>query len=213
MYQLIRRLEATNQRFNVTGWLEACVSFNARDGFVYRVAAEGGSGYIRNKVLRKALEGEREMTLAHAAAKAALSIDNYDITLAPAATGTLGEAAVELRPRRRDILLVNGRAVITDPEADLLRVEGTLSKSPSFWTKAVHVVRRYARVGGVRVPVEMESTAEVRVAGSSEFRMRVQYVSINGVAVGSGPESRGEPCFRNSELTSPSSTGNLSPLP
>ena len=194
-YQSIRHLQATNARFNVTGWLTACVSRNARDGFVYRVAAEGGSAYIRNKVLRKALESERDMAAKNAAAAAALSIDNYEMTLAATPAMPLGETAIEIRPRRKDVLLVNGRVVISDPEADLLRVEGRLSKSPSFWTRSVEVVRRYARVGGVRVPTEMESTADVRIAGRSHFRMRTWYRSINGVAVDFQPETPAAPCL------------------
>jgi hypothetical protein len=44
----------------------------------------------------------------------------------------------------------------------------------------VDVVRRYARIAGVRVPVELESTAHVRLAGRSEMRITYQYTSING---------------------------------
>jgi hypothetical protein len=44
----------------------------------------------------------------------------------------------------------------------------------------VDIVRRYERVGGVRVPVEMSSTADVRIAGASSFVMTYDYTMING---------------------------------
>lgn len=64
-----------------------------------------------------------------------------------------------------------------------MRVEGLLSKRPSFWTRKVHVMRRYARIDGVRVPVEMQSSASVLVVGESSFSMTYQYMTVNGRAV------------------------------
>lgn len=185
-----RRLEARNDRFRAAGWLEACVRQERNNAFSYRVTAEGGSGYIRNKVLRRALDGERDLIRTGATAGAALTTANYDMSTSTGrGSPALGELVIDLRPRRRDVLLVDGRAVVTDPEGDLLRVEGRLSKSPSFWTRSVRVVRRYGRVSGIRVPVEMESTADVRIAGRSSFRMRWSFLSVNGIGVESAPAS------------------------
>jgi hypothetical protein len=61
-----------------------------------------------------------------------------------------------------------------------LRIEGKLSKTPSFWTRRVDVVRRYERKGGVRVPMSIESTAQVFIAGRSTFKMTFDYEIING---------------------------------
>ena len=77
---------------------------------------------------------------------------------------------------------------VTDTEADLVRVEGRLAKSPSFWARRVDIVRRYGRVAGVRVPLSVESTAHVRIAGPSAMTMTYQYEMVNGRPVTS-PES------------------------
>jgi hypothetical protein len=45
-------------------------------------------------------------------------------------------------------------------------------------------VKQYARVGGLRVPIRVESTAQVRVAGTSTMTMTYAYEMINGVNVG-----------------------------
>jgi hypothetical protein len=90
---------------------------------------------------------------------------------------------VDVRPRRKHVMLVNGALVIESDSADLVRVEGDLSQRPSFWTKRVHVVREYDRVGGVHVPVSMKSTADVLIVGSSSFSMTYRYSEINGKTV------------------------------
>jgi len=85
---------------------------------------------------------------------------------------------------RHDITLIDGAVYITDTDADLVRVEGRLAKNPSFWTRRVDVVKQYARVGGLRVPIRIESTAQIRFAGTSTMTMTYDYEMINGVNVG-----------------------------
>ena len=65
-----------------------------------------------------------------------------------------------------------------------MRVEGRLSKTPSFWTRRVEVVRHYQRIQGVRVPMLIESVASVLIAGRSTFKMMYQYASVNDSHVG-----------------------------
>src|SRR5205085_10783265 len=60
-------------------------------------------------------------------------------------------------------------------DGELTRIEGKLSKAPSFWTRRVDVVRRYERKGGVRVPMSIESVASVLIAGRSTFKMTYEY--------------------------------------
>ena len=72
---------------------------------------------------------------------------------------------------------------VTRQDADLLRVEGRLAKNPSFWTTRVDVVRRYDRVGGIRVPVRLDTTAQIRVAGASTMSVVYDYQMVNGVDI------------------------------
>lgn len=88
-----------------------------------------------------------------------------------------------VKPKRREVSLIDGAVFVTQEEADLLRVEGRLAKNPSFWTKRVDVVRRYSRLGGVRVPTRLDSVAQVRLAGASTLSMTYEYEMVNGVSV------------------------------
>ena len=69
------------------------------------------------------------------------------------------------------------------------------SKNPSFWTRRVEIVRRYGRVAGVRVPIEIDSVAQVLIAGRSTFRMTYEYQSLNGQQVGD-PQPRPNPAAK-----------------
>jgi hypothetical protein len=74
-------------------------------------------------------------------------------------------------------------------------LEGRLVKSPSFWVRRVEIVRRYERVAGVRMPVALESAANLLIGGRSTFRMTYEYESVNQRPIGS-PQPRtgaGEP--------------------
>lgn len=179
-YRAIRYLEARNERFKMHGWLEAETELGP-DGFQYRILREGGAEYIRHKVLRKLLENEDKLFATRDASMAAVTPKNYELRGSEAAEPGLVKLLV--KPRRRDISLVDGAVFVTEDDADLVRVEGRLAKNPSFWTRQVDVVRRYDRIAGMRVPTALESVAQVRFAGTSTLSMRWEYESINGVAV------------------------------
>jgi hypothetical protein len=186
-YRALRHLEARNQTFGVYGWMDAWTESDHSSGFRYEIVAEGGSGYIRKRVLRAALEGEREIWATHGSERAALTPENYAFeerdSLEP------GVMRVAVKPKRKDVVLIEGSIFVGAEDGDLLRVEGRLSKTPSFWTRHVDVMRRYERISGVRVPVALESVASVLIAGRSTFRMSYEYETINGERVGN-PEPR-----------------------
>ncbi len=181
-YRALRRLEATNPKFNHRAWLLAWTEYDRATGFRFSIVAEGGSSYIRTHVLRAALLGEQKMWANNEPQRASLSNENYTFDNDVPDEG--GLAAVGLKPKRKDVLLVEGAIFVQPNDGDLARIEGKLSKAPSFWTRRVDVVRRYQRIAGVRVPVSIESVAHVLIAGRSTFKMTYEYETINGHRVG-----------------------------
>lgn len=181
-YRAIRHMEAQNDRFNLRGSLDAVTSLDADGRFSYTILREEGSDYIRNKVLRAILENEEKLFATTDPSRAALTPLNYELNAAaPAEPGVVRLLA---KPRRRDISLVEGSVFVTRDDADLVRVEGRLAKNPSFWTTRVDVVRRYERVSGIRVPIRLDTTAQIRIAGASTMSVVYDYEMVNGVSVG-----------------------------
>lgn len=182
-YRALRHLEATNAHFGARAWMDVWTEFDETRGLRYEVAGEGGNGYIRKHVFLAALDGEQKMWSAREPQRASLTPDNYSFEDAQPAPE--GLHSVGIKPRRKDVLLVEGAIFLEPDDGELRRIEGKLSKSPSFWTRRVDIVRRYDIIGGVRVPTSIESVAHVLIAGRSTFLMTYQYETINGQHVGS----------------------------
>jgi len=180
-YRAIRHMEAENHRFNLRGSLDAVTSLDADGHFSYTILREEGSDYVRSKVLRPVLENEEKLFATTDPSRAALTPLNYELNAAePAEPGVVRLLA---KPRRREISLVDGSVFVTTEDADLVRVEGRLAKNPSFWTTRVDVVRRYERLSGIRVPVRLDTTAQIRIAGASTMSVVYDYEMVNGVSM------------------------------
>jgi hypothetical protein len=174
-YRAFRRMHAKSEKFNQEGWLDAWTELDTT-GFRYTIVSERGSEYIRNKVLKAVIQREQEI-VAGGADRAALTEENYTFSETQPEDGL---RYVLLKPKRKDVMLVEGRMVLDADNGDLLRVEGKLSKNPSFWTSLVNVIRHFAKLDGVRVPVSTESVAKVKFAGQSRLDVFYEYESING---------------------------------
>jgi hypothetical protein len=185
-YQASRRLEASSAKLNESAWLEAVTEFDPSTGFQYSITGHGGSERILNRVLRKVLENERENAGIEEWRKGNLSHTNYMFDFGGHAGS--GMLRMRLTPRRRDSRLVAGSALLKAASGDLVRVEGRLSKSPSFWVRWVDVSSSYAPVAGAMMPVAIESTADVRIAGMSTFQMTYRYQTVDGRAVNTPPQ-------------------------
>lgn len=176
-YRAYRRLHARSERFNQEGWVEAWTELDG-GRFRFDIVSERGSDYVRNKVLKAVLKREQELIAEGHAERASLSAINYEFEETNGDSG--GLRYVLLKPKRKDVLLVDGRMVLTSDGSELLRVEGRLTKNPSFWTSLVNVVRHYAKLDGIRVPVATESVAKVKFAGQARMEVEYEYESING---------------------------------
>jgi hypothetical protein len=176
-YRARRTLEAATMGGRLAASLEAWTYLDSSGRFGFEVIREEGSALIREHVLLKALQTEQRSHNERAAGNAHLSPANYEFEIR---AGTGETATIGLLPRRQSPMLLNGTVTVTRRDGDLLRIDGSLSQNPSWWTRHVDIVRRYGRVNGVRVPVEMSSRADVRVAGDATFLMTYAYTMING---------------------------------
>jgi hypothetical protein len=181
-YRAIRRLSVVARGGKMTASLKARTSLDPVNGFQFQVLEESGSGMLRSRVLHGALEAERDAKRREKGAHGALTAANYRFGAGELTPG--GLLRVAIHPVRKDSLLVEGSILLTNEDADLVRMEGLLVKRPSFWTRKVTIVRDYARIEGVRVPVAMGSTADILFAGQSTFSMSYEYESINDMPVG-----------------------------
>lgn len=180
-YRALRHLEARSEKFDMSAWMDVWTDVDAT-GFHYRIVAEDGSDSIRSRVFRETLETERKMWATGAPEAASLTPANYRFEDRGAVAE--GLAALTIKPRRKDVLLVDGSIFLRPEDGDLLKLEGELAKPPSFWTRQVRIVRQFQRFAGVRLPVSLDAFANVRFFGQSTFHAVYEYETVNAERVG-----------------------------
>jgi len=180
-YRALRKMAASTRGGRMSASLEAWTTLDRTKGFSYQIVSEEGSGLIRSRVLKEALTTEQKTINSRADSDdAALTRANYEFL---DVTPVENLVRVAVRPVKKHVMRVEGAVFLDPASADLRRVEGELSERPSFWTRRVRVEREYERIGGVHVPVSMNSTADVLIVGTSTFSMTYTYVEINGNAI------------------------------
>ena len=176
-YRAFRRMHARNEKFNQEAWIDAWTEMDGA-AFKYEITGERGSEYIRNRILKAILTREQDLVMRGESARAEISAENY-LFAEPESQDTAFRYVL-LKARRKDMLLVNGRMVLNPQGTELLRVEGTLAKNPSFWTSTVNIVREFAMLDGVRVPVSTATTAKLKFAGQAQMDVQYEYETVNG---------------------------------
>src|SRR5919201_2680571 len=182
-YRAFRHLEAQSDRFDSNAWMDVWTDVDRTGAFHYRITGEGGSSYIRSRVFVPTLETEARMSSAESLERGALTLANYIFEDRGAERD--GLAWLTLKPRRKEVVLVEGSIFLNPDDGDLVKVEGKLAKTPSFWTRRVEIVRHFRRLAGIRMPVSTESIATVLLVGRATFRMTYDYETVNGQRVAS----------------------------
>src|SRR6185503_2234661 len=150
---------------NKHGWLDVVTALGPSEGFTYTVIGEGGSDTVRKRALYAALDGERD---AVRAGRQSVLISDANYSFADPVLVD-GLAHVRIKPKRKDKLLIDGWIFLNPENGNLVELNGKLAKSPSWWVSQTSVVRRYELLGDARVPVELQSTADVFLFGRSTF--------------------------------------------
>ncbi len=178
VYGAFRRLEAGKPASGKHGWLEVWTEFHPGTGFSYEVVREGGYEYVRNKVLRGVLKGETELLANGKPLRAPIVPRNY--TVEEGGVTESGLTRLLLHPARKSDGVIRGSALIEPDLGGIVRMDGRLTKSPSFWVRDVDVTWKFTRIGNAIVPVELSSSARVVFYGRQPFKMTYDYVQIGG---------------------------------
>ena len=165
-------------RATMTVWTELL----GNGQFRYQIVSEEGSDKTRSRVFRGVLEAEQKAVKTGECDLGDLTTSNYNF--APDGSGDQGLARIAITPRRPHPMRIVGDLFVHPEDGALVRVEGQLSKRPSFWTRRVDVVHHYTTVAGVRVPTAVEAAAQVLFLGRYDFTMDWQYETVNGTRVG-----------------------------
>lgn len=146
------------------------VTFVPPDRKTFSIQSVQGSERGEN-IVRKVLQSESEMATKDA--PGALSTANYNFALL--SDGEMNGRScyvLQLIPKRQEKTLLKGRAWVDKQTYLVHRVEGDMSKTPSWWLKKVHMTMLYAEVAGMWLPTGTDAVAEVRIFGRHTFTSR-----------------------------------------
>lgn len=152
----------------ITARMEVDYTYNAASGKSFRIVRQSGSRMLCEKVLKRAVESEKEASQDKSAT--ALTQANYRFRLV-GSENLNGRTAyvLEVEPIAPSKFLIRGRIWIDAAEFALIKVEAEPARSPSFWIARTHIEQICARTGGFWLPERNQSETRVRVGGTAVF--------------------------------------------
>ena len=168
-YAGMRRYVLENQKFQKRAEMLVEVQGDEDGTKHFEVVSEDGWKSAHKHVFHKMLESETETSRPDMRANSKLIPENYDFAL----IGTepvAGRAAyvLEVRPKRSEKYLFEGRIWVDAEDYALARAEGKPAKKPSFWTKNIHFVQIYRKCGPVWFPLSTQSVTEAHLFGTTD---------------------------------------------
>ena len=130
------------------------------------VLSEGGSDYIRTKVLRASLQREQDLLARRQKGHAPAMLEASPCAEPEPDESGLLRVPIGGGPKDGDSPVV-GHMFLQPSTGDLVRVAGRLAKNPSFWVSQVDVEWTYAKVvNDIVLPVSLYSIAKVKMFGT-----------------------------------------------
>jgi hypothetical protein len=127
-----------------------------------------GDKFVKSNVIVRLLQSEVEHVRKHEQAETAIDSSNYKFSYK--GVSQVNGSAVhvfEAKPRTKRVGLFKGRIYVDASTGRLLRAEGRLVKSPSFFIKRIDFVQDYSTVDGFTLLSHVHSEAQTRLVGKA----------------------------------------------
>ncbi len=132
----------------------------------FTIVSESGSEMLRNRVLKRLLDGELEATREENRQRTAIHPGNYEFQLvAYERTPTRQLYVLELTPRIKNKFLFRGRIWVDAQDFAIVRIEGEPAKNPSWWTKRNDFQHSYRKWSDFWLPARNETVTQLRILG------------------------------------------------
>jgi hypothetical protein len=125
-----------------------------------------GDGFVKSNVITRLLQSEVDHVKQDDGTSTAITDVNYKFSYRGSGmqNGRLVHV-FQVKPRKKRVGLFKGKIFLDAYSGSLVRVEGSVVKSPSFFVRKIEFVQDYADVGSFTFPVHIHSDAIARVIG------------------------------------------------
>jgi len=167
-YQSLRHYKVEYMGFSKELACEMIVegNFYAVSGKSFRVISESGSKLLCEKVLRRALDSEKEAAQDKGAT--ALTAANYRFELLGAEN--LGERPayiLHVEPLKPSKFLYRGKIWVDAEDLALAKVDAEPARNPSFWIARTLIRFTNTKTGDFWLPERTQSETKVRIGGTA----------------------------------------------
>lgn len=167
-YTAIRHYVAVNEQRRAEMLVGVTCSSNGEKQF--NILSEEGSSAIRKHVFYKMLKEETEASQSGTRNSTHITPANYQFQL-------IGQDVIDNRPtyllhitpKEDNKYLIDGKIWIDANDYSIVRIEGSPARNPSFWTRNVHFVHTYQKVGPFWFAASTHSLSEIRLFGDAEL--------------------------------------------
>jgi hypothetical protein len=159
---VIAELSDTSQR----GAFELQREYVAPRSLRYKPVTFTGDTFVKSNVITRVLQSEVDYVEKGDPSQTALTNNNYKFSYK--GDQQLNGHSVhvyQVKPRRKRAGLFKGHIYLDAHTGNMLRSEGTVEKSPSFFVRKIEFVQDCAEVGRYTFPVHLHTTARARLLG------------------------------------------------
>jgi outer membrane lipoprotein-sorting protein len=177
-YTATRQYVAVNKRRRAEMLVRvACASDGVKQ---FTILSEDGSHSIRKHVFYKMLNEEVAASRRGTRESTRITPANYDFQV-------VGQDAVDGRPayvlsvtpKAQNKYLIDGKIWVDATDYSIVRIEGRPARNPSFWTRSVHFVHTYQKVGPFWLAASTDSVSEIRIFGTAELKIENSGYTLN----------------------------------
>ena len=142
--------------------------FSAPKSMAFKAVDFVGDSFVKTNVIARLLQSEVDHVQKGESASTAITAANYKFSFKGAEEIDGQPAHVyNVKPRKKRIGLFKGKLYLDVYTGNVLRAEGRIVKSPSFFVKKVDFVQDYAQVGEFSLVSHIHSVAEARIVGKT----------------------------------------------
>jgi hypothetical protein len=160
----------------------------------FTLISESGSHILRNHVLHKLLDSEKEASSDEANRDAvAVTTENYDFSLLGCETeGNRTRYVMKVEPLHETKFLYRGKIWVDAQDFAVTQIEAEPAKNPSYWTKRSEIHHQYQKIGEFYFPTLNRTVTDARFGGRAV--LTIHYLDYKlSQPVATGPETSSIP--------------------
>ena len=148
------------------GEFEVERNYSAPHTLLFKPIRFVGDKFVKSNIIARVLQSEVDHVAKDDDTETAISPVNYKLS-SKGKTEIQGRLAYvyQVKPHKRRAGLFKGRMYLDAHSGSLLRVEGNVVKSPSFFVSHIQFVQDYGEFGPFMLPVHTHSEARARLVG------------------------------------------------